>query len=193
MSGIDERAFERWAMDTLEGNPTAEWETIDTLWNNLRLVQKATRDRIVWRMAVMIAERADPASAVLGQLIAEIQAMSPPRVARTLLNIKLFREAAVYSVGRKDWIRGFAKRNGIDDKTVHQWMRKYPLAFKLAAEHPDWPDNRIFSPILWEPISFAGAGKLVAAEKVVHHTVLAGEGNLVAASEVVKAAAPKKS
>jgi hypothetical protein len=98
----------------------------------------------------------------------DARAVSPPPPPRELPNVKLFRAAAEYSTRHPDkpWVGAFANRHNLDPSTVRQWQREYGFEFRRAATHPEWPDNQIFSPILFEHISFGGEGKFVVAEHV---------------------------
>jgi hypothetical protein len=82
MSTVDDRAFERWAFETLKGNPTAEWEANASLWNNLALAERPVRDRVLRRMADMIAERST--SEALCARIEAARSLSPAPQAKGL-------------------------------------------------------------------------------------------------------------
>lgn len=146
MSASNARAFEMWALKTIKSKPTAEWEAITSLWTNLRLIDLQTRERIIRRMVELTVLRGDPLPLAASKLLLADARPLPP--AKELpRDIKLFRAAAEYSVGRENWRRAFAKSHGIDDTTIHQWQEKHPLAFKLASLNPDLPDDQIFSDV----------------------------------------------
>jgi hypothetical protein len=169
MSTVDDRAFELWAMETLEGNPTEIWETISSLWNNLALAEKPVRERLLRRMADLIAERST--SATLYQLIEDVRSMAPAPTARALPHdIALFREAAEYSRRHPErWVRRFVlhAKGRLDESTIRKWIRVYGFEFDQAAQKPGVPDSQIFSPVIFEPVSLKGEGTLTVNERVI--------------------------
>jgi hypothetical protein len=155
MSTVDDRAFELWAMETLEGNPTAGWEAIGSLWNNLKLAEQSVRERILQRMTALIAERGG------------IPFTAPAPKARALpQDIALFRKAAEYRRPSAS-NREIAMRIGVSEKTVRNWKEDYAFEFKLAGQKPGVPNSQIFSSVMWEPIPLTGEGKLTVNEHVI--------------------------
>jgi hypothetical protein len=171
VSTVDDRAFELWALEVLEGTPTEAWETIGSLWNNLALAEQSVCERIIRRMNIMIGERNDSASATLGRLIAAALSMSPaPKVKGLPYNIAAFRAAAVYNTHRPNASnRQIAKHKsvGVSEKTIRDWKQDYAFEFNLAGQKPGVPDSQIFSPVMREPVSLAGEGKLVVNEQII--------------------------
>lgn len=169
MSTVDDRAFELWAMETLEGNPTEAWTSIVSLWSNLVLAEKPVRDRLLQRMTDLIAKRS--ASADLYQRIEDVRSMTPaPKVRWLPYDIAAFRAAAEYNARHPNASnREIAMRKsvGVAEKTIRNWKKDYAFEFKQAGQKPRVPDSQIFSPVIWEPISLAGEGKLIINEHVI--------------------------
>jgi hypothetical protein len=167
VSTVDDRAFELWAMETLEGNPTEAWETIDSLWNNLALAEKQVRERLLRRMTDLIAERST--SAALCQRIEDVRSMLPSPMAKALPHdIAAFRAAAEYS-GRHPNAsnREIAMHKRLDEKTIRNWKKVYGFEFEQAAQKPGVPNSQIFSAVMFEPVSLKGEGTLTVNEHII--------------------------
>jgi hypothetical protein len=169
VSTIDDRAFELWAMETLEGNPTEAWISINSLWNNLALAEKPVHERIVRRMNALITERST--SEALYLRIEDACVRSPaPKVRWLPYDIAAFRAAAVCNAHRPNASNrqiAMHKSVGVSEKTIRNWKQDYAFEFKLAGQKPHVPDSQIFSPVMWEPISLAGEGGLIVNEQII--------------------------